>query len=101
MVDLSNRSVAKLPSEVKLSGRVLYLTDAPGLIRRQLEGDDLLFDANDPAHALRDNISTDEITPGWVCYYFDETLGKFVYVGLTCRGDKPVGEGDVARGGFV
>ncbi|HEV8268550.1 MAG TPA: aconitase family protein [Thermoanaerobaculia bacterium] len=101
MVDLSNRTTTKLPSDVRLSGRILYLTEDPHLVRRQLAGDDLLFDSNDPAHALRDNISTDEITPGWVCYYFDETLGKFVYVGLTCRDEKPIGEGEVAKGGFV
>jgi hypothetical protein len=28
------------------------------------------------------NISTDEITPGWVCFYYDETLGQYVYVGM-------------------
>ena len=31
------------------------------------------------------NISTDEITPGWVCFYYDETLGEYVYVGLRER----------------
>ncbi len=30
----------------------------------------------------RDNISTDEITPGWVCFYYDETLGRYSMVGL-------------------
>ena len=27
-----------------------------------------------PSAPLLGNISTDEITPGWVCYYYDETL---------------------------
>ena len=31
---------------------------------------------------LMSNISTDEITPGWVCFYYDETLGQYVYVGM-------------------
>jgi hypothetical protein len=31
---------------------------------------------------LMNNISTDEITPGWVCFYYDETLGQYVYVGM-------------------
>jgi 3-isopropylmalate/(R)-2-methylmalate dehydratase large subunit len=101
MAGFLDRDVKKLPPEVVLAGRILYLTEDPVLIRRQLAGEDIHWDPNDPAMKLRDNISTDEITPGWVCYYFDETLGRFVYVGLTCRDEKPVGEDDVARGGFV
>ena len=101
MDSLRTRTVEKLPREVTLSGRTLYLTEDPELIRRQLAGEDLGWDANDAGHTLRDNISTDEITPGWVCYYFDETLGRFAYVGLTCRDQKPIGEGAVADGGFV
>ncbi len=31
---------------------------------------------------LIDNISTDELTPGWVCYYYDETLARYCLVGL-------------------
>ena len=33
-------------------------------------------------HALVNNISTDELTPGWVCYYYDETLARYCMVGL-------------------
>ncbi len=101
MAGFLDRDVKKLPPEVVLTGRILWLTEDPDLVRRQLAGQDIRWDPNDPAMKLRDNISTDEITPGWVCYYFDETLGRFVYVGLTCRDEKPVGEDDVAKGGFV
>ncbi len=83
---------------VKISGRILFLTEDPELIRRQLAGEDLAWD---PSIRLRDDISTDEITPGWTCYYFDDRLGDFPYVGLTCRGEKPVGKGAVRRGGFA
>ena len=82
---------------MKITGRILYLTEDPELIRRQLAGEDLAWD---PSMKLRDDISTDEITPGWVCYYYDERLGDYPYVGLTCRGEKPIGKGDVRRGGF-
>ena len=64
---------------LRFTGRILYLTDDPELLRRQLEGEDLDFD---PERPLRDNISTDEITPGWVCFYYDETLGRYSMVGL-------------------
>jgi len=92
------REVQKRSSTVQLSGRVLFLTEDPELIRRQLAGEDLEWD---PSIPLRDNISTDEITPAWVCYYYDETLGQYPYVGLRCEGEQPIGKGDVIGGGFV
>ncbi|MBK9062710.1 MAG: 3-isopropylmalate dehydratase [Acidobacteria bacterium] len=90
---------------VRLGGRILYLTEDAGLVRRQLSGEDLAWDANDASHALRDQISTDEITPGWVCFHHDEALGRFAYLGVTCaEGDArvtPFGEGAVRAGGFA
>src|SRR5438309_726820 len=44
------------------------------------------------------NISTDEITPGWVCFYYDETLGQYVYVGMR---DGAVKKDEVKNGGFA
>ncbi|MCS6799121.1 MAG: aconitase family protein [Myxococcota bacterium] len=79
---------------IQVRGRVLYLTADPELLRRQLEGESLRWD---PSMELLDNISTDEITPGWVCYHHDETLGRYALVGL--RGGL-VGPDAIARGGF-
>jgi 3-isopropylmalate/(R)-2-methylmalate dehydratase large subunit len=53
------------------------------------------------AAGLRDQISTDEITPAYICYYFDETLGQFPYLGLRAGGEFPVTRGSVKDGGFV
>src|SRR4051794_2213927 len=50
---------------------------------------------------LRDDISTDEITPAHICFFFDETLGEFPYTGLKCGNEVPIQRGDVKRGGFV
>jgi 3-isopropylmalate/(R)-2-methylmalate dehydratase large subunit len=83
---------------VRFEGRILFLTEDPELIRRQLAGGDLDWD---PSIKLRDDISTDEITPGWVCYHYDEKLGEYPYVGLECRGEHPIGRNDVRNGGFV
>ncbi len=44
------------------------------------------------------NISTDEITPGWVCFYYDETLGQYVYVGMR---EGAVKKDEVKNGGFA
>jgi 3-isopropylmalate/(R)-2-methylmalate dehydratase large subunit len=80
--------------KLEITGRILYLTADPELLRRQLQGETLTFD---PERPLLDNISTDEITPGWACYYYDATLARYCLVGL--RGG--VIEIDaIRRGGF-
>ena len=95
---LLKRQVEKRPTKVRLNGRTLFLAEDPNLVRSQLEGHDL-----DPGGipVLRDNISTDEMTPAYICYHFDETLGEFIYLGLKCGDEFPVKRGDVKRGGFV
>lgn len=100
---LLSRAIAKRPDHVSLQGRILFLTEDPELIRKQLDGWDLPWDTKDPSNnpKLRDDISTDEITPAHICFFFDETLGEFPYFGLKCGGETPIQRGDVKRGGFV
>ena len=100
---LLERKIEKRPDRVRLQGRVLFLTEDAELIKRQLAGEDLPWDAKSPANnpKLRDDISTDEITPAHYCFYFDETLGEIPYLGLKCGSVTPIGRGEVKRGGFV
>jgi 3-isopropylmalate/(R)-2-methylmalate dehydratase large subunit len=100
---LLERKIEKRPEQVRLLGRILFLTEDPELIRRQLAGEDLPWDTENPANnpKLRDDISTDEITPAHYCFYFDETLGEIPYLGLKCGSVTPIGRGDVKRGRFV
>ena len=100
---LLERKIEKRPDKVRLQGRILFLTEDPELIQRQLAGEDLPWDTKNPANnpKLRDDISTDEITPAHYCFYFDETLGEIPYLGLKCGSGMPIGRGDVKRGGFV
>jgi 3-isopropylmalate/(R)-2-methylmalate dehydratase large subunit len=100
---LLERKIEKRPDQVRLQGRILFLTEDPELIRRQLAGEDLPWDSANSANnpKLRDDISTDEITPAHYCFYFDETLGEIPYLGLKCGSGTPIGRGDVKRGGFV
>src|SRR5688572_31484774 len=103
---LLSRPVSKVADRLHFDGRVLFLTEDPSLIRRQLSGEDLPFDAAAPVGSplnpkLRDNISTDEITPAYICYYFDETLGDFPYLGLKAGEEFPITRGSVKAGGFV
>src|SRR5947209_12153865 len=95
---LRRRAVRKLPQSVRLQGRILFLTEEPVELRSQLEGRDLEWR---PGIKLRDDISTDEITPAYICYYYDETLGDFPYLGLKCRDEFPITRGAVKRGRFV
>ena len=100
---LLEQKIEKRPDKVRLQGRILFLTEDPELIKRQLAGEDLPWDTKNPANnpRLRDDISTDEITPAHYCFYFDETLGEIPYLGLKCGDVTPIGRGDVKRGGFV
>jgi 3-isopropylmalate/(R)-2-methylmalate dehydratase large subunit len=97
---LLSRTIEKLPAEVRFEGRILYLLDDAGLVRRQLEGEDIEL-TPELRGRLRDNISTDEITPAYICYYFDETLGLFPYLGLKAGEEFPIKQGSVKNGGFV
>ena len=95
------------PDHIKFSGRILFLTDDTALIRQQLEatGDEAAALETELASRLSagvlplmSNISTDEITPGWVCFYYDETLGQYVYVGIR---EGAVKKDEVKNGGFA
>jgi 3-isopropylmalate/(R)-2-methylmalate dehydratase large subunit len=70
---LLTRSIQKRPDTCKFEGRILFLTEDPELIRRQLAGEDLSWDTKNPQNnpKLRDDISTDEITPAHICFFFD------------------------------
>jgi 3-isopropylmalate/(R)-2-methylmalate dehydratase large subunit len=95
------------PDHIKFSGRILFLTDDTALIRQQLEATGAEAAALETELASRlsagvlplmSNISTDEITPGWVCFYYDETLGQYVYVGMR---EGAVKKDEVKNGGFA
>ncbi len=105
--DLLNRTIEKRPTTMRFEGRTLYLLDDTELLEAQLyEGRDLEL-TDDLKFALRDQISTDEITPAYICFFYDETLGDFPYLGLrttnqaTGGTDYPVERNAVRNAGFV
>src|SRR6266542_2249160 len=95
---LLSRHIEKRPARVQLKGRILFLAEDAALARAQLEVQDL-DTSNIPP--LSNDTSTDEMTPAYICYYFDETLGEFIYLGLKCGEEFPVKRNDVKNGGFV
>ena len=80
-----------------LPGRVLFLSEDPALIAAQLAGRDL---ERAEAGRLRDEVSTDEITPLPSLVYFDERLADHAYTGVKAGEALPVGVGAVRAGGF-
>src|ERR1044071_7381235 len=93
---MGEENAGKRPESLKFGGRVLFLTEDVSEIRRQLEAGEVL--EYGPERPLMNNISTDEITPGWVCFYYDETLGQYVYVGMR---EQAVRKDEVKQGGFA
>ena len=99
--------INKTSDKVKFDGRILFLTEDTSLIRKQLEAtadearsieDELAQRLANDDLPLMNNISTDEITPGWVCFYYDETLGQYVFVGMR---DGAVKKDEVKQGDFA
>ncbi len=105
--DLLDRPTPKRSETLRFEGRVLYLVDDSALMEAQLgEGRDLTLTA-ELKGKLRDQISTDEITPAYICLFYDETLGDFPYLGLSATNpetgttESPVTRNAVKNGGFV
>jgi 3-isopropylmalate/(R)-2-methylmalate dehydratase large subunit len=105
--DLLDRKIEKRPTSMTFEGRVLYLLDDAELVKKQLyEGEDVEL-TDELRGLLRDQISTDEITPAYICFFYDETLGDFPYLGLrttnraTGETEYPVERNAVRNGGFV
>ncbi|MDQ3473601.1 MAG: aconitase family protein [Acidobacteriota bacterium] len=103
---MSSQPIGKRPERISFAGRILFLTEDTTLIRRQLEAgaeaaaleEELAQRLANNDLPLLSNISTDEITPGWVCFYYDETLGQYVYVGMR---EGAVKKDEVKAGGFA
>jgi 3-isopropylmalate/(R)-2-methylmalate dehydratase large subunit len=77
--------------------RILFLAQDASLVRAQCAGRQLT-----PAEAgpLRNDISTDEITPVRIMSHYDGSLARFPYTGFTVQGERPIAAGTVQAGGF-
>lgn len=84
-------------AQLDLAGRLLLLCTDPEQVDRQLAGIDLAGVTQDE---LRDDVSTDEITPMSVLTRFDDRLGRVAYLGFNAGGRTPIGVDAVRTGGF-
>src|SRR5436190_9560940 len=76
--------------------RVLFLSEDPALIVAQLAGREL---SRAEAGKLRDDVSTDEITPPTTCLLYGEGLGREVLIGLRTGERTPIAK-DALKGVF-
>jgi 3-isopropylmalate/(R)-2-methylmalate dehydratase large subunit len=81
-----------------LPGRILFLAASEESIRAQLAGARL---SRAEAGALRDDVSTDEITPVPILTHYDDKLGRYPYTGFSVGGARPIGVDAVRAGGFT
>ncbi|MFT5175686.1 MAG: 3-isopropylmalate/(R)-2-methylmalate dehydratase large subunit, partial [Gammaproteobacteria bacterium] len=87
-----------MQESIRFEGRILYLSDDPAVVRAQVSGTDVSLT---DALPLRDNVSTDEITPTTACLTYDDRLGGYPYIGFQAGGELPIGENVVRDGGFA
>jgi len=86
-----------MEDEIRFGGRILYLSADAAAIKAQLNGCKLSLAEAMP---LRDNISTDEITPVTVMMVYDERLADVPYVGFRASDEMPIGRNAIKEGGF-
>ena len=77
--------------------RILFLSTDAQVMRRQLAGERLTLD---DAGALRDDISTDEITPVHIMSHYDGRLARFPYTGFKAASETPIAPGAVQAANF-
>ena len=77
--------------------KTLYLTQDAATIDAQMHGQHLTLMC---AGALRDDVSTDEITPVAILSHYDHTLGDFAHTGLRCDNRNPIARGQLRKSGY-
>jgi len=75
-------------------GRVLFLCEDPALVEAQIAGRDL---SRAEAGKLRDDVSTDEMTPPTTCLLYDERLGRELLIGFRTGERTPIGRDALHR----
>lgn len=85
-------------SAIAATARILFLADSASAMTAQLQGQPMTLAG---AGALRDDVSTDEITPVPILTHYDDALGRFPYTGYKVEGNCPVTANAIRAGGFA
>jgi len=84
-------------SALTFAPRLLFLSQDAACVRAQLAGTALRLDDVLP---LRDDVSTDEISPLPAMVHFDATLGRYPYTGFAAGGERPIARDAVRQAGI-
>ena len=82
---------------LRFAPRILFLSQSPDAVARGLAGE-LLTLAQ--ARPLRDDVSTDEITPLPILTHYDDQLGRFAHTGFRAGDAAPIGPDALRRAGI-
>ncbi len=83
--------------QVVFSERMLFLSNDPGKLARQFSGEDLSLAEASP---LRNDVSTDEITPIPSLVHYDHEIARYAHTGFEVDGKNPITKDAIASGGF-
>ncbi|MDM0018922.1 aconitase family protein [Variovorax saccharolyticus] len=73
---------------LRFAPAILFLSQSADAVARSLQGERLSLDA---ARPLRDDVSTDEITPLPILTHYDDKLGRHPYTGFRAGAATPIG----------
>ena len=82
---------------LRFAPRILLLSTDSARVRAQLAGTALSLAEAAP---LRDDVSTDEITPLPIMVHFDATLGRYPYLGFKAGDETPIGRDAIRNAGL-
>lgn len=85
------------PGALRFDPRILFLSQSPEHVDAVLRGEAMLLSRAAP---LRDDVSTDEITPLPILTHYDEKLGRYPYTGFKAGERLPIAAGAVAAAGI-
>jgi 3-isopropylmalate/(R)-2-methylmalate dehydratase large subunit len=89
--------VSDVAHSLTFAPRFLFLSADPQRVRAQLAGEALTLERVAP---LRDDVSTDEISPLPAMVHFDATLGHYPYTGYKTGGEQPIARDAVRQAGI-
>ncbi|WP_159917673.1 aconitase family protein [Pantoea sp. 18069] len=97
MADDKNSPRTSDDAALHFNARILFLSQSPAPVEAVLRGEAV---ALAQALPLRDDVSTDEITPLPILTHYDEKLGRYPYTGFKAGERLPIAAGAVSAAGI-
>ena len=97
MADDQNFPPTDDSAALQFNARILFLSQSAAPVEAALRGAAVTLAQAAP---LRDDVSTDEITPLPILTHYDEKLGRYPYTGFKAGDSLPIGAGAVRAAGI-